>query len=64
MTEKRVNIASSIKRQLNGTKPSIAEIDTQDSAVLEHLEADMLYNTDKYAKVDILGVSVHVKIGE
>ena len=62
MTTKRVNITSLIKKQLNGTKPSTKNIDTQDSAVLEHLEADMMYNPDNYATVNIMGIDVVVPI--
>ncbi len=64
MTEKRVNISSSIKRQLNGVKPKTTNIDTQDSSVLEHLEADMMYNPDKYVTVNIMGIDVIVPIGD
>lgn len=63
MTTKRVNISSSIKKQLNGEKPKTSNLDTQDAAVLEYLEADMLYNASKYTKVNILGVDVIVEVG-
>ena len=62
MKAKRVNIGSQIKKQLNGTKASISQIDTQDSQVLEHIEADMLYNAHQYQKVNILGVDVFIKV--
>lgn len=62
MTTKRVNIASLIKKQLNGTKPSTRNIDTQDSSVLEHLEADIMHNPDNYATVNIMGIDVTVPI--
>jgi|AntRauTorcE11897_2_1112592.scaffolds.fasta_scaffold01302_13 hypothetical protein len=64
MTSKRTNITSSIKKQLNGQKPKTMRLDTQNREVLEYLEAQMLYNADKYTKVDILGVEVIVKIGD
>ena len=64
MTEKRVNIKALIKSQLNGNQPVTSRLDTQDSTILEYLEADMMYNADNYTKVNILGVDVHVKIGE
>lgn len=61
---KRTNIASAIKKQLNGEKPKTVRLDTESSLVLEHLEADVQYNADKYAKVNILGVDVIVKVGD
>ena len=62
--QKRTNIKSAIKKQLNGTSPVTENLDTQDHQVLEHLEADIMYNPDKYTKVVILGVEVIVKIDE
>jgi len=60
--KKRKNIGSSIKQQLNGSKPVTDKIDTQDSLVLEHLEADIMYNPDSYTTVNVLGVDVIVKL--
>ena len=62
MAEKRTNISSLIKKQLNGEKPKTERLDTQSSAVLEYLEADMMYNAAKYTKVNILGVDVIVEV--
>lgn len=62
MVPKRVNIKSEIKKQLNGTKPLIGKIDTQDAQVLAYIEADMVYNAHQYQTVNILGVDVFVKV--
>lgn len=63
MTSKRTNISSSIKKQLNGEKPKTTRLDTQSASVLEHLEAEMVYNANKYTTVNILGVDVIVEVG-
>lgn len=60
--QKRTNVKSLIKKQLNGTTPVTKDIDTQDHQVLEHIEADIMYNPDNYTKVEIFGVDVIVKV--
>ncbi|MCA1807123.1 MAG: hypothetical protein LC687_04650 [Actinobacteria bacterium] len=51
-----------IRKQLNGRKHEIINIDTDDDMSLAALEADIAQHPDNYARVEYMGIEMLVRL--